>query len=115
MAARPFCGSPPETAGGSVPAPHPARSSKSTAIAPAARLLRIPPPGGHGVAFAQPMSEERKPRTHVDDTGRHPHYQSADLLVLERRESPGGRRGGIGRIPYRAREGEQRAQNAGMH
>src|SRR5438270_5746870 len=118
MAAAPCRESPPVTAAPacSDPAPHPA--SNSAALLTTAStfwLFRIAPPLGHYVAFPQPCRKQRQSGGHVDDSGRNPHDQSADLLVLKRRQSPHGSGGRIGRINYNRSERKQSSEYAGVN
>src|SRR5579872_1194343 len=58
------------------------------------------------IAFTQPDGKEPQSCHKINNTRRDPHDESAELLIFERRQSPGCGRLEVGRVPDRSLEGE---------
>src|SRR5579875_2449551 len=67
------------------------------------------------IAFLEPGGEQRQTSSEIDEAGRHPHDQAAELLVLQRCEPPGLSGRAVGGIPDVRSEGEQRAECSGVN
>src|SRR6185369_12373070 len=70
---------------------------------------------GPQICFTQPSGKQRESGNHVDQACGNPHDQAAELLVLERRQAPGGGQPDIRRVPNGSGDGEQCAQYAAVN
>ena len=66
------------------------------------------------IGFAQPGREQEERARGERETGRHPHQQAGELLILERREA-GRMLHEVRRIPHARRKRQQRAQHAAVN
>src|SRR5581483_2275141 len=116
MAAAPWTGSPPMALSAEL-APEldvQAASVRAARRSASRELVGTGAPENHLFAFAEPAREQGKAGGDVDESGRHPHDEPAELLVFKRSESPGCGCRGIRRIPDGGRESEQRAEDGGV-
>jgi hypothetical protein len=68
-----------------------------------------------GSLVPQPSGEQCEPRAEINQPGRHPHDEPAELLIFERRQPPGDRQIAARRVPDACRHREQRAEKAGVN
>src|SRR3569833_3869208 len=76
------------------------------------QLKRINPLIGDYIAFTQPQRDQGEARHQVDDAGRNPHDESADLLILESRQTCLRRGESRDGIPGGTGKRQQRPQDA---